>query len=90
MNKIDVAFSKMQQMLRDKKIDLKKYYNINYEKEKKRIEQEGIPLQKDIIKIESIEKTWEKALLIIKSRSTLYLLKRIDYIGKYKCKIIIF
>ena len=84
MDKIDRSFAKMQQMLRDRKMDLKKYYNINYEHEKQRIEKEKIPIQKDIIKLETIEKTWEKAINIIKSRSNLYLLKRLDYIGRVK------
>jgi hypothetical protein len=48
----------------------------------RRIDKESIPLKKDIIKIESIEKTWDKAITIIKQKSTLYLLKRLDYIGK--------
>jgi len=84
MDKIDRSFAKMQQMLRNRKMDLKKYYNINYEHEKQRIEKEKIPIQKDIIKLETIEKTWEKAINIIKSRSNLYLLKRLDYIGRVK------
>lgn len=54
----------------------------------KRIDRESIPLKKDMIKIENIEKTWEKAITIIHQKSTLYLLKRIDYIGKTKINIL--
>lgn len=48
-------------------MELKKYYTINYEQEKRRIEEESIPLKKDIMKIEAIEKTWDNALSIGKA-----------------------
>lgn len=85
MSNIDRAFGKIQQMIRERKSELIKWYNTNFDKEKKRLHKENLTLKEDVGKIETIEKTWEKALLIIKNRSTIYLLKRVDYIGnKYR------
>ncbi|CAI2360402.1 unnamed protein product [Moneuplotes crassus] len=83
MDKIERSFTKIQQLVKERKSDLKKFYNNSYNEEKKRISDQLKTIKKDIIKIESIEKTWEKAISIIKSRSTLYLLKRIDYIDGF-------